>query len=96
MNEEGTEAAAATAVVMAPIAISIAQALHANVDPFLMTVSVGASCAFLTPVGHQNNTIVMGPGGYKFSDYFRVGLPLELIIIAVALPVICIVWPITG
>ena len=86
---------AATTVVMAPIAVSIAEALKVNIDPFLMTVAIGASCSFLTPVGHQNNTLVMGPGGYKFLDYIRVGLPLELIILAVGLPLIIWAWPLT-
>lgn len=85
---------AATTVVMAPIAISIAQALHANIDPFLMTVAVAASCSFLTPVGHQNNTIVMGPGGYRFTDYIRIGLPLELLVLVTAIPAIFWLWPI--
>ena len=83
----------ATTVVMAPIAVSIAQALKVNIDPFLMTVALGASCSFLTPVGHQNNTLVMGPGGYKFSDYMRLGLPLEIVIIIIALPLILWAWP---
>ena len=86
---------AATTVVMAPIAASIAQALKLNVDPFLMTVAIAASCSFLTPVGHQNNTLVIGPGGYKFFDYIRMGLPLEIIVIAIALPLILWAWPIT-
>lgn len=85
---------AATAVVMAPIAVSIAKALGLNVDPFLMTVAIGASCSFLTPIGHQNNILVMGPGGYHFSDYFKIGLVLELLIIAVSLPMILWVWPV--
>ncbi len=84
---------AATAVVMAPIAATIAQSLHYNVDPFLMAVAVGSSCAFLTPIGHQNNTLVMGPGGYRFGDYWRMGLPLEILIIFVSLPMIEWVWP---
>ena len=84
---------AATAVVMAPIAASVAQALRLNIDPFLMAVAVGASCSFLTPVGHQNNTLVMGPGGYKFSDYIRLGLPLELIVLITAVPLIIWIWP---
>lgn len=84
---------AATAVVMAPIAVSIAHAMNANVDPFLMTISVGASCSFLTPISHQNNTLVMGPGGYKFFDYMRMGLPLELIVLIVGLPLIVHFWP---
>jgi len=84
---------AATTVVMAPIAIAIAQGLGYASDPFLMAVAVGASCAFLTPIGHQNNALVMGPGGYKFGDYWRVGLPLEIIIALVAVPAILIFWP---
>lgn len=84
---------AAAAVLMAPIAVSIALAMGASVDPFLMAVAVGASCAFLTPIGHQSNTLVMGPGGYKFSDYWRMGLPLEIIIVLVAIPLIMLVWP---
>lgn len=83
----------ATTVIMAPIAIGIANTMQLNVDPFLMTVAVGASCSFLTPIGHQNNILVMGPGGYKFSDYIRVGFLLELIVIAVAIPMILWVWP---
>ena len=69
---------AATAVVMAPVAVSIAGQLGVNVDSFLMAVAVGASCAFLTPIGHQNNTLIMGPAGYRFGDYWRMGLPLEI------------------
>ncbi len=84
---------AATAVVMAPIAVSIAESLGYNVNPFLMAVAVGASCAFLTPIGHQNNTLVMGPGGYHFGDYWRMGLPLELLIIITGLPLIMWFWP---
>lgn len=84
---------AATAVVMAPIAIGVAGQLGVNADPFLMAVAVGASCAFLTPIGHQNNTLIMGPGGYHFGDYWRMGLPLEILIIVVSLPMILWVWP---
>ncbi len=84
---------AATAVVMAPISIDIAAGLGVSADPFLMAVAVGASCAFLTPIGHQSNTLVMGPGGYKFSDYWRVGLPLEVMIVLAAVPMILLVWP---
>ncbi len=84
---------AATAVVMAPVAVSIAGQLGVNVDPFLMAVAVGASCAFLTPIGHQNNTLIMGPAGYKFGDYWRMGLPLEILIIAISVPMILVVWP---
>lgn len=84
---------AATALVMAPIGVSIANSLGVSNDAFLMAVAVGASCAFLTPIGHQSNTLVMGPGGYQFGDYWRMGLPLEIIIITVAVPVLLIVWP---
>ncbi|NNG04909.1 MAG: SLC13 family permease [Inquilinus sp.] len=84
---------AATAVVMAPIAAGIAERMEVNADPFLMAVAIGASCAFLTPIGHQNNTLIMGPGGYRFGDYWRMGLPLELMIVAVAIPMLLIVWP---
>ncbi len=84
---------AATAVVAAPIAYGTALQLGVNPDAFLMAVAVGASCAFLTPIGHQNNTLILGPGGYRFSDYWRVGLPLEIIIVAVAVPMILLIWP---
>lgn len=84
---------AAATLLVAPIALGVAQGLGASADPFLMAVAVGASCAFLTPIGHQSNTLVMGPGGYKFGDYWKVGLPLELIIAAVAIPMILLVWP---
>ena len=73
-----------TAVIMAPIGVGLAERLEVNSDPFLMAVAVGASCAFLTPIGHQNNTLVMGPGGYRFVDYLRFGLPLNLIMAVVA------------
>jgi di/tricarboxylate transporter len=83
----------ATAVIAAPIAVDIAARLNANPDPFLMGVAVAASCAFLTPIGHKNNTLIMGPGGYRFGDYWRMGLPLEVLIIAVAVPAILLFWP---
>ncbi|MCP4332297.1 MAG: SLC13 family permease [Gammaproteobacteria bacterium] len=83
----------ATTVIAAPIAIDIASRLAVNPDPFLMAVAIAASCAFLTPIGHKNNTLVMGPGGYRFGDYWRMGLPLEIIVIAVSLPMILVVWP---
>jgi di/tricarboxylate transporter len=83
----------ATAVIAAPIAVEIATRLGVSPDPFLMGVAVAASCAFLTPIGHKNNTLIMGPGGYRFGDYWRMGLPLELLIIAVSVPTILIVWP---
>ncbi|MEO1694792.1 MAG: SLC13 family permease [Pseudomonadota bacterium] len=83
----------ATAVIAAPIAVGVANALGVNPDPFLMAVAIAASCAFLTPIGHKNNTLIMGPGGYRFGDYWRMGLPLEIVVIAVAVPMILIVWP---
>jgi len=83
----------ATAVIMAPIGISIATGLNVNVDPFLMAVAVGASSTYLTPIGHQSNLLVMGPGGYRFGDYWRMGLPLDILIVVVAVPLIVTVWP---
>lgn len=83
----------ATAVIAAPIAIELSRVLNANPDPFLMAVAVGASCAFLTPIGHKNNMLILGPGGYKFGDYWRLGLPLEILVTAVAVPTILLVWP---
>jgi di/tricarboxylate transporter len=84
---------AATAAVMCPIAIGTANALNVNADPFLMAVAIGASCAFLTPIGHQNNTLILGPGGFRFGDYWRLGLPLEILVVAVSLPMLLLVWP---
>ena len=84
---------AATAAVMCPIAIGTASALGVSADAFLMAVAIGASCAFLTPIGHQNNTLILGPGGFRFGDYWRLGLPLELLVVAVSLPLLLIVWP---
>ncbi|MBL3595098.1 SLC13 family permease [Rhodovulum sulfidophilum] len=83
----------ATTVVAAPVGIQMAQALGVSPDPFLMAVAVAASCAFLTPIGHKNNTLILGPGGYRFGDYWRMGLPLEIIVIAVSVPMILLVWP---
>ena len=83
----------ATAVIAAPIAIDIAGTLGVSADPFLMCVAVAASCAFLTPIGHKNNTLIMGPGGYHFRDYWRMGLPLEILVIAVGVPAILWAWP---
>ncbi len=83
----------ATAVLMAPIALTVAGRLGANPDPFLMAVAVGASSAFLTPIGHQSNALVMEPGGYRFGDYWRMGLLLELVVIVIALPMILWIWP---
>ncbi len=84
---------AATAVVMAPIGAGIAERLEVSADPFLMAIAVAASCAFLTPIGHQNNALIMGPGGYRFGDYWRLGLPLEIVVLAVSIPAILWVWP---
>ena len=83
----------AAAVLMAPIAVNVAWGLGASTDSFLMSVAVGASCTFLTPIGHQSNTLVMGPGGYRFGDYWRMGLPLDIIIVTVAVPLILYFWP---
>ena len=83
----------ATAVIAAPIALDLATRLQVNPDAFLMAVAVAASCAFLTPIGHKNNTIIMGPGGYRFGDYWRMGLPLEILVIDVGVPMILLVWP---
>ena len=84
---------AATAAVLSPIALGIAASLKVNPDSFLMAVAIGASCAFLTPIGHQNNTLILGPGGFRFGDYWKLGLPLEVIVVAVSLPLLLIVWP---
>jgi di/tricarboxylate transporter len=84
---------AATAAVMAPIGLGAATQLGVNPDTFLMAVAIGASCAFLTPIGHQNNTLILGPGGFRFADYWRMGLPLDAFVIAVALPMLLLVWP---
>jgi di/tricarboxylate transporter len=83
----------ATALVAAPIAIAVAERLQANPDAFLMGIAVAASCAFLTPIGHKNNIIIMGPGGYRFGDYWRMGLPLEILVLVVGVPMILWVWP---
>jgi di/tricarboxylate transporter len=84
---------AATAAVMCPIAISTANQLGVSADAFLMAIAVGASCSFLTPIGHQNNTLILGPGGFEFGDYWRLGLALELMVIAVSVPMLIWVWP---
>jgi len=84
----------ATAIIGAPIAIGLAQQTGASPDPYLMAVAVGASCAFLTPIGHKNNMLILGPGGYRFGDYWRMGLPLEIIVTLVAVPMILLVWPV--
>ena len=84
---------AAAAVLAAPVAVNLAEGLGASVDPFLMAVAIGASCAFLTPIGHQSNMLVMEPGGYRFGDYWRLGLPLSLLVIAMGVPLLLWVWP---
>ena len=83
----------ATAIVAAPVAVSMAGALGASPDPFLMAVAVAASCAFLTPIGHKNNTLILGPGGYSFGDYWRMGVVLEVIVVATGVPLILLFWP---
>ncbi|MCB1469783.1 MAG: anion permease, partial [Rhizobiaceae bacterium] len=83
----------ATMVITGPIAIDLAQRLDANPDTFLMGVAIAASCAFLTPIGHKNNTLIMGPGGFRFSDYWRMGLPLEVVVLVVAVPALLFFWP---
>ncbi len=85
----------ATALIAAPIALDVAFHLQVNPDPFLMAVAVAASCAFLTPIGHKNNTLIMGPGGYGFGDYWRMGLPLEILVVITAIPMILWVWPLS-
>jgi len=84
---------AATVLLMGPLAAGFAQKVGLNVDPFLMAVAIGASCDFLTPFGHQSNTLVLGPGGYRFGDFARLGGPLSLIVIVVGVPLIVLVWP---
>lgn len=83
----------ATAVIGGPIAVDVASQLGVDPDPFLMAVAIAASCAFLTPIGHKNNTLILGPGGYSFGDYWRMGLPLEILVVAVSVPMILIVFP---
>jgi di/tricarboxylate transporter len=83
----------AAAVLMAPVGLAIASALEVSTDPMLMAVAVGASCAFLTPIGHQSNTLVLGPGGYRFRDYLYLGVPLSLLTAALGVPLILWVWP---
>jgi di/tricarboxylate transporter len=83
----------ATMVMAGPLAIAIAGKLNANPDTFLMGAAVATSCAFLTPIGHKNNTLIMGPGGYAFGDYWRLGLPLSVVSLLVGVPMILFVWP---
>ena len=84
---------AATAAVLCPIALSSAEQLGVNPDPFLMAVAIGASCAFLTPIGHQNNTLILGPGGLRFGDFWRLGLPMEILVVAIGIPALLWIWP---
>ena len=83
----------ATAIVAAPVGIQMAQTLEVSPDPFLMCVAVAASAAFLTPIGHKNNTLILGPGAIAFGDYWWMGLPLEMLVIAVSVPAILVFWP---
>jgi len=83
---------AATTVIMAPIAISIAERMQVVPDAFLIAVAIGASCDFLTPFGHHNNAIIMGPGGYRFGDFWRLGIFMDAVVIAVAVALIPLVW----
>lgn len=83
----------ATAILMAPLGILMAQNLGVSIDPFLMAIAISASAPFLTPIGHQSNTLVMSQGGYKFKDYWRLGLPLSIIVLAVSIPLILRFWP---
>ena len=83
----------ATVIVAAPVGIEMAKTAGASPDPFLMAVAIAASCAFLTPIGHKNNTLILGPGGYRFGDYWRMGLPLELLVVAVGVPAVLLFWP---
>lgn len=84
---------AAAAILVAPIAIDLAKAIDCSADPFLMAVAIGASAAFLTPIGHQSNLLVMAPGGYRFGDYWRMGLPLSVLVVVTAVPLILWTWP---
>lgn len=87
---------APTVLVLGPIAVLVAKGLHLSPDPFLMAVATGAGCDFLTPIGHQCNTLIMGPGGYRFGDYWKLGLPLSVIVIVLGTPLIAWFWPLTG
>ena len=84
---------AATALIMGPISVGIAVSMGFSIDPFLMSVAIGASCAFLTPIRHQCNALILGPGGYRFGDYWRLGLPLEILIVIIGTPLILYFWP---
>jgi di/tricarboxylate transporter len=84
---------AAAAVLMAPIAMSLAIKMGVSPDPMLMAVAVSASSAFMTPIGHQSNTLIMGPGGFRFGDYWRMGLPVTILVLIVGTPLILLFWP---
>jgi di/tricarboxylate transporter len=84
---------AATAAVMCPIALSAANQLGVSPDAMLMAVAIGASCSFLTPIGHQNNALILTPGGFRFGDYWRMGLPLEILVVLISVPLLLWVWP---
>jgi di/tricarboxylate transporter len=86
---------AATAAVMCPIALSSASQLGVNPDALLMAVAIGASCSFLTPIGHQNNTLILSPGGFRFGDYWRLGLPMEILVLLLGVPLLLLVWPLS-
>ena len=86
----------ATIVIMGPVSITLAERLQVNPDTFLMSVAVGASCAFLTPIGHKNNTLIMGPGGFRFGDYWRLGICLELVVVLVGVPMLLMTWPLNS
>jgi di/tricarboxylate transporter len=85
---------AATVLVMAPVAAGVARNLGLSPDPFLMAVAIGAACDFLTPIGHQCNTLVMGPGGYRFGDYWRLGLPLSIVVVVIGTALVALFWPV--
>ena len=87
---------AATALIMAPISVGIAMKMSVSIDPFLMAVAIGASCAFLTPIGHQCNALILGPGGYRFGDYWKLGLPLEILITVISIPTLLYFWPLNS
>ncbi len=86
---------AAAVLMLGPVAAVVANTLGYNADPFLIAVALGCACDFLTPIGHQNNLLVMGPGGYKFTDYWKLGLPVSLIVLAAGTPLILWAWPLT-
>jgi di/tricarboxylate transporter len=87
---------AATVLVMGPIAAAFASNLGLSPDPFLMAVAIGAACDFLTPIGHQSNTLVMGAGGYRFTDYWKLGLPLSIYVVLAGVPLIAVFWPLVA